>query len=170
SFGEQPEEQWVALASSWDQYEATDVSWHDNSHTLMIDVTDTEEVVNSAVLSWEAGHAVRQLGRSLPVPLITLDNGPAAVGFTPGSGVSNDESSDDGHDHSHDEVVKVPDFSLPDVNETSVTHGQDVSPRDYEGNVSAFYFGLATCTYCTAQFGHLDSLQDDLDANHAGLG
>ena len=45
-----------------------------------------------------------------------------------------------------------------------------MSPRDYEGDVTAFYFGLATCTYCAAQFSHLDSLQDDLDANHAGLG
>ena len=92
-------------------------------------------------------------------PLITLDNEPAAVDFTPAS----DESTGN-------EVVKVPDFSLPDVNETSATHGQDVSPRDYEGNVTAFYFGLATCSYCTAQFGHLDSLQDDLDANHDELG
>jgi len=159
SFGDQPEEQWIALNSSWDQYEATDVTWHDNSHTLMIDVTDTQEIVNSAVLSWEAGHAVRQLGYELPVPLITLDNAPAAVGFTPAS----DESTGN-------EVVKVPDFSLPDVNETSATHGQDVSPRDYEGNVTAFYFGLATCDYCTLQFGHLDSLQDDLDTNYSELG
>ena len=45
-----------------------------------------------------------------------------------------------------------------------------MSPRDYEGDVTAFYFGLATCTYCTAQFGYLDSLQEDLDANHAELG
>jgi len=177
SFGAVPEEQWVALDSSWSQYQATDVVWHNTSHTLMIDVTDVQDVVNSAVLSWEAGHAVRQLGDDLPVPLITLDHGPAAVSFTAASDSdgdqSGDQSGDDGHDdhdHSHDEVVKVADFSLPDVNPTSATHGQDVSPRDYEGNVSAFYFGLASCTYCQSQFGHLDSLQADLDANHAELG
>lgn len=170
SFGSQPEEQWVALDSSWNQYQATDVDWHNTSHTLLIDVTDNQDVVNSAVLSWEAGHAVRQLGDDLPVPLITLDHGPATVGFTAASDTGDDQSSDDGHDHSHDEIVKVPDFTLPDVNVTSATHGQDVSPRDYDGNVSAFYFGLASCTYCQNQFGHLDSLQDDLDANQAGLG
>ena len=159
SFGDQPEEQGVALDMTWDQYESTDVVWHQNSHTLTVDVTGADEVVNSAVLSWEAGHPVRQLGRELSVMLISLDNEPSAVGFTPSSSQA-----------SSDEVVKVPDFSLTDVNETSPTFEQEVSPRDHEGHVTAFYFGLATCSYCTAQFGHLDSLQDDLDVNHSDLG
>jgi hypothetical protein len=38
----------------------------------------------------------------------------------------------------------VPDFSLPDVNETSARYGELVSPRDYLGQVSAWYFGHAT--------------------------
>ena len=37
-----------------------------------------------------------------------------------------------------------PDFSLQDVNTNSATSGQNVSPRSYLGNVSAFYFGHAT--------------------------
>jgi hypothetical protein len=36
------------------------------------------------------------------------------------------------------------DFSLPDINETSATSGQNISPRDYLGQVSAWYFGHAT--------------------------
>jgi hypothetical protein len=40
--------------------------------------------------------------------------------------------------------TRVPDFSLPDVNPASPTAGTDVSPRDYEGKVSAWYFGHAT--------------------------
>ena len=35
----------------------------------------------------------------------------------------------------------VPDFSLIDENETSATYSQAVSPRDYTGVVSAWYFG-----------------------------
>lgn len=38
----------------------------------------------------------------------------------------------------------VPDFSLPDVNATSPRYGEWVSPRDYLGQVSAWYFGQAT--------------------------
>ena len=37
----------------------------------------------------------------------------------------------------------VPDFALRDVNPASTTHDEDVSPRDYLGGVSAYYFGDA---------------------------
>ncbi len=38
----------------------------------------------------------------------------------------------------------VPDFALMDVNSTSSTYGQPVSPRDYLQQVSGWYFGHAT--------------------------
>lgn len=38
----------------------------------------------------------------------------------------------------------VPDFGLQDVNATSTSYGQSVSPRDYLDQVSAWYFGHAT--------------------------
>ena len=38
----------------------------------------------------------------------------------------------------------VPDFGLVDVNPTSPRADQVVSPRDYLGSVSAWYFGHAT--------------------------
>ena len=38
----------------------------------------------------------------------------------------------------------APEFSLPDVNATSITHGMTVSPRDYVGRVSGWYFGYST--------------------------
>ena len=38
----------------------------------------------------------------------------------------------------------VPDFSLIDLNTASPTSGQAVSPRDYLGKVSAWYFGHST--------------------------
>jgi hypothetical protein len=37
-----------------------------------------------------------------------------------------------------------PDFSLLDVNTSSARHDDLVSPRDYMGKVSAYYFGHAT--------------------------
>lgn len=40
--------------------------------------------------------------------------------------------------------VVMPDFHLFDVNSTSSTFNQLVSPRDYLGQVSAYYFGHAT--------------------------
>ena len=38
----------------------------------------------------------------------------------------------------------VPEVHAPDVNSTSARFGEDVSPRDYVGSVSAWYFGQAT--------------------------
>ena len=39
---------------------------------------------------------------------------------------------------------KVPDFALTDVNPNSSRHGEVVSPRDYLGKISCYYFGHAT--------------------------
>jgi len=39
---------------------------------------------------------------------------------------------------------QVADFSLLDVNPTSATYNTMVSPRDYLGQVSAWYFGHST--------------------------
>lgn len=47
-------------------------------------------------------------------------------------------------DAAEGESDQVPDFSLVDVNPTSATYNQRVSPRDYLGKTSAWYFGHAT--------------------------
>jgi hypothetical protein len=39
---------------------------------------------------------------------------------------------------------RVSDFSLIDVNPNSGTHDTSLSPRDYLGKVSAWYFGHST--------------------------
>ena len=39
---------------------------------------------------------------------------------------------------------QMPDFARMDVNLTSAKNGQIVSPLDYEGKVSGWYFGHAT--------------------------
>ena len=42
------------------------------------------------------------------------------------------------------EGAPQPDFSLADVNATSTSFEQNISPRDYQGQVSGWYFGFAT--------------------------
>jgi hypothetical protein len=42
------------------------------------------------------------------------------------------------------EAIRMPDFSLMDVNPNSPTKDQAVSPSDYLQQVSAWYFGHAT--------------------------
>lgn len=42
------------------------------------------------------------------------------------------------------EEQQVADFELVDVNPNSTTHNQPVSPRDFLGSVSAWYFGHST--------------------------
>ena len=39
---------------------------------------------------------------------------------------------------------QVPDFALLDVNPNSPSSATQVSPRDYQGKVSAWYFGHST--------------------------
>ncbi|HET9325825.1 MAG TPA: hypothetical protein VFQ05_03555 [Candidatus Eisenbacteria bacterium] len=41
-------------------------------------------------------------------------------------------------------ATQAPDFSIPDVNQNSVTAGELISPRSQLGNISAWYFGHAT--------------------------
>ncbi len=41
------------------------------------------------------------------------------------------------------EAGPLPDFALVDVNSTSGTFEQQVSPRNYIGEVSGYYFGNA---------------------------
>jgi hypothetical protein len=57
-------------------------------------------------------------------------------------GYGNDSTANDGAGPDEEQVV--PDFSLLDVNENSERKGQLVSPRDYRGQVSLWYFGHAT--------------------------
>ncbi len=42
------------------------------------------------------------------------------------------------------DLLTVPDFVLPDVNATSPTNGQMVSPFDFPGAVTGWYFGHST--------------------------
>jgi hypothetical protein len=59
----------------------------------------------------------------------------------------------------------APDFAIRDVNPNSPRYDQMVSPRDYLGRVSAWYFGHATWGYCQSQFGFLDTIQGELDGD-----
>ena len=86
-----------------------------------------------------------------------------------------DDTGDNGDDDSGDgddgfELNQVPEFMLVDTNTTSDSFNTSVSPRDLNGNISVYYFGLSTCNYCSNQFGHLDTLQTELDTNFGDLG
>ena len=41
-------------------------------------------------------------------------------------------------------MLTVANFSLTDINPTSATFGTAVSPTDFEGEVSGWYFGRST--------------------------
>jgi hypothetical protein len=51
---------------------------------------------------------------------------------------------DDSPTANHDGPVMAADFSLEDLNDSSQTYQQAISPRDYLGSVSAWYFGRST--------------------------
>ncbi len=62
---------------------------------------------------------------------------------SPGSDVEDGGSEDDGEVPEPGEDA-LPDFAITDVNQDSPRHGDAVSPRDYVGQVSAWYFGHST--------------------------
>ena len=57
---------------------------------------------------------------------------------------------------------EAPDFSLEDVNPTSSSFGDVVSPRDKLGEVSVWYFGHADCPLCQSNFSELDRMREQL--------
>lgn len=64
---------------------------------------------------------------------------------------------------------EVPSFNLEDVNPSSATHGQQLSPRSFRGLVMAVYFTHSTCDSCRTQFRFLDVMQRDYDRGHLGV-
>ncbi|MBT4845056.1 MAG: tandem-95 repeat protein, partial [Planctomycetaceae bacterium] len=162
SFGDTVEDQWIAAHPAWVAFQDTSVVWDGGSHTLVVDVVRDDSSTDYGVLSPEAGDGIRQVTDEADTAVIFVTGLPDTYGIE-------SQGSDDGGD-GVPESEKVPDFSLEDVNTTSSLLGTDVSPRDYDGNVTAFYFGLATCSYCTTQFGHLNTMQNDFDSNDPDLG
>ena len=53
-------------------------------------------------------------------------------------------------------------LALKDMNTTSPSYGSFLSLKDYEGTISAWYFGHATWGYCSGQFGLLNTMQEQL--------
>ncbi|MBA62777.1 MAG: hypothetical protein CMJ76_10480 [Planctomycetaceae bacterium] len=183
SFGDSVEEAWVAVGPQWSSYENTAVTWDPDSHSLVIDVTDDEGASQRGILSWESDNDLRHVAGHEDTPMIVLEDTPQDANFSvlPDSDTDSSDTDDSDTDSSDtddsdtdsstdDQLNLVPDFSLSDVNATSSTFQDDVSPRDLNGNISVYYFGLATCSYCSTQFGYLDALQNDLDTNHTDLG
>ena len=67
-------------------------------------------------------------------------------------------------------LVRIPDFSLQDVNFTSPSQGLPISPRDYLTQVTAWYFGDSRTTASVQEFNCLEQVQADLDTNYGALG
>jgi hypothetical protein len=162
SFGDTVAEQWIAAHPAWVAFQDTSVVWDGGSHTLVVDVVREDGSTDYGVLSPEAGDGIRQVTDEADTAVIFVTGLPDTYGI--------EAQASDGDGDGIPESEKVPDFSLEDVNATSPLFGTNVSPRDYDGNVTAFYFGLATCSYCTAQFGHLNTMQTDFDNNDPDLG
>jgi hypothetical protein len=86
-----------------------------------------------------AAHDVGSLGTMppLPDPVAADDSGA-------GSGSGPDDSGTDDSADTGPKPWLVPDFALVDLNPSSPTYGATISPRDYEGRVTGWYFIHAT--------------------------
>lgn len=60
-----------------------------------------------------------------------------------GSGLARTPGSDSGEQPELSDEA-LPDFSVVDENPNSARYREDVSPRDYLGQISAWYFGHST--------------------------
>jgi molybdopterin-guanine dinucleotide biosynthesis protein A len=162
SFGGTVAEQWIAAHPAWVDFQETSVTWDGGSHTMVVDVVRDDASTDYGVLTPEHDEGIRQVTDEADTAVIFVTGLPDTYGIE-------SQAADDGGG-GIPESEKVPNFNLEDVNATSTLFGTNVSPRDYDGNVTAFYFGLATCNYCTAQFGHLNAMQNDFDTNDPNLG
>jgi hypothetical protein len=63
----------------------------------------------------------------------------------------------------------VPDFRLADLNPKSARHNQTVSPRDYQLQISVYYFVGGGCSYCMSQYASLETVIQDVAAASPGL-
>jgi hypothetical protein len=79
---------------------------------------------------------IRTLAPILPALLLLLVSC-AEPGVSPGAWLTVDGTATD-------PAEPAPDFQLEDVNATSATFGQIVSPRDYLEKTSGWYFGHST--------------------------
>ena len=65
---------------------------------------------------------------------------------------------------------ETPEFLLPDVNESSELFGLgDISPFDYTGKTTAWYFTKASCGYCRSQYSLLNFMQGELETERPDL-
>lgn len=60
----------------------------------------------------------------------------------------------------------VPDFSLVDANPNSAKYGDSVSPHDYHGRVTGWFFADSTSEFDRKQFADLHSIEDELVAEN----
>jgi hypothetical protein len=60
------------------------------------------------------------------------------------------------------QVSSMPDFELKDFNPSSPRNGRLVSPRDYLLHISAYYFASTGCGYCRSQYGHLQTVLNEV--------
>jgi hypothetical protein len=58
----------------------------------------------------------------------------------------------------------VPGFELEDVNPASASFGERIGPSTFSGERQVWYFGHSNCGYCSTQFGLLDQMVAELDA------
>ncbi|MDM7913803.1 MAG: hypothetical protein ACE15D_16985 [Candidatus Eisenbacteria bacterium] len=60
------------------------------------------------------------------------------------AGGCNEKSTEPEAPGSSNDVERVPDFTLLDQNPNSASYQDSISPREYGGEISCWYFGSAT--------------------------
>ena len=56
------------------------------------------------------------------------------------------------------------DYTLEDINSSSYTYGQQISPSFFQDAVTLHYFGYFKWGTCTNRFGQLNNIYEDLKA------
>ncbi len=107
--------------------------------TLIVGVTLMVGCNPAAVVDNSGGDAATNENSSDPTPVPS--DGDTDPGADPGN---DDPSGDQDGGTPTPSVDALSDFTAADVNTASARYQEDVSPRDYLGNISAWYFGHST--------------------------
>jgi len=139
--------------------------------TFTADSVDPDGEVVSHVIRWRVdGTSVDASTASTTIePSDTIDASLISPGEAWECGVESSDPQANVAVATDSLLVRIPDFSLLDLNQSSATFALQVSPRDYLGGVSAWYFGDASDLGSILDFDCLEAVQSDLDSNYPDL-
>ncbi len=117
-----------------------DSTHYDSLMTLLLEISDTLAVIDDSSSGAPGEGDSTATGDTTVVGDSTATGDTTVVGDSTATG----DTTVVGDSTDTIDSLAMADFSAPDVNRNSARYNEQVSPRDYKGQLSAWYFGHST--------------------------